>query len=136
MHAGLQLNGTTYKNYSKNTQVRRKLANPVKDLKIRGNVWEYVVGKKKEDQDAKEHPAPFPCQLAEDHILSWSDEGDLILDPLCGSGTTCKVAKQLGRNFIGIEISEEYCRIARSRLKNIKGKQTLLTIPPANKTPK
>ena len=122
LHAGLQLNGTTYKNYSKNVQVREKMAKPVKDKKIKGNIWEYVVGKNKEDQEAKGHPAPFPCQLAEDHILSWSKKGDLILDPMCGSGTTCKVSKKLGRNYIGIDASKEYCKIAEERLKNNYGK--------------
>ena len=81
-HAGLVLDNTTYKNYSKNLQKRTKFANPVKDKKIKGNIWEYVVGKKKEDQEAKEHPAPFPCQLAEDHILSWTNKNDVVLDPL------------------------------------------------------
>ena len=116
LHAGLELNGTTYKNYSKNSQERSKMAKPVKSQKIKGNIWEYVVGKNKEDQEAKGHPAPFPCQLAEDHILSWTNEGDLVLDPMCGSGTSCKVAKKLGRNFIGIDISEEYCKIAEDRV--------------------
>jgi len=118
LHAGLQLNGTTYKNFSKDTQSRNKLAKPVKNQKIKGNIWEYVVGKSKEDQEAKGHPAPFPCQLAEDHILSWTNEGDLVLDPMCGSGTTCKVAKKLGRNFIGMDMSEEYCKLAESRVEN------------------
>ncbi len=116
LHAGLTLNGTTYKNYSKNAQERGKMANPVKDQKIKGNIWEYVVGKNKEDQDSKKHPAPFPCQLARDHILSWSKERDVVLDPMCGSGTTCRVAKELNRNFIGIDISEEYCKIAEARV--------------------
>ena len=114
-HAGLVLDNTTYKNYSKNLQKRTKFANPVKDKKIKGNIWEYVVGKKKEDQEAKEHPAPFPCQLAEDHILSWTNKNDVFLDPMCGSGTTCKIAKKLGRNFIGIDMSKEYCQIAKHR---------------------
>jgi site-specific DNA-methyltransferase (adenine-specific) len=114
-HAGLILDNTTYKNYSKNLQKRTKFANPVKDKKIKGNIWEYVVGKKKEDQEAKEHPAPFPCQLAEDHILSWTNKNDIVLDPMCGSGTTCKIAKKLGRNFIGIDMSKEYCQIAKNR---------------------
>jgi len=114
-HAGLVLDNTTYKNYSKNLQKRTKFANPVKDKKIKGNIWEYVVGKKKEDQEAKEHPAPFPCQLAEDHILSWTNKNDVVLDPMCGSGTTCKIAKKLGRNFIGIDMSKEYCQIAKHR---------------------
>ncbi len=117
LHAGLKLNGTTYKNYSKNTQERNKMAKPVKDQKIKGNIWEYVVGKNKEDQEAKGHPAPFPCELAQDHILSWSNEGDLVLDPMCGSGTTCKMAKRLYRNYIGLDISKEYCQIAEERLK-------------------
>lgn len=118
LHAGLQLNGTTYKNYSKGEQTRKKLANPVKDKKMKGNIWDYVVGKNKEDQEAKAHPAPFPCKLAEDHISSWSNEGDIILDPMCGSGTTCKVAKQLRRNYIGIDISQEYCQLAQLRVDN------------------
>lgn len=116
LHAGLELNGTTYKNYSRHEQKRKKLAKPVKDKKISGNIWEYVVGKKKEDQEAKGHPAPFPCQLVRDHIISWSNEGDLILDPMCGSGTTCKMAKLNNRNYIGIEISPEYCEIIAKRI--------------------
>ncbi len=118
LHAGLELGTTTYKNYSKGEQTRTKLANPVKAEKVKGNIWEYVVGKKKEDQEAKEHPAPFPAQLARDHILSWSDEGDIVLDPMCGSGTTCRVAKEMKRNFIGMDVSAEYCLIAQKRVSN------------------
>lgn len=123
IHAGLKLNGTTYKNYSKNEQIRIKNANPVKAQKIKGNIWEYVVGKNKEDQEAKNHPAPFPCALAKDQIVSWSNEGDIILDPMCGSGTTCREAVRLGRNYIGIDISLEYCEIARTRIESIKALQ-------------
>lgn len=119
LHAGLKLSGTTYKNYSKDIQVRQKMAKPVKDKKIKGNIWGYVVGKNKEDQAAKEHPAPFPLKLAEDHILSWTNKGDLVLDPLCGSGTTCVAAKILGRNYIGIDISKKYCDLAKKRIEEI-----------------
>jgi DNA modification methylase len=125
MHAGLELNGTTYKNYSKHEQKREKLAKPVKDKKIKGNVWEYVVGKNQEDQEAKKHPAPFPCQLARDHILSWSNEGDIVLDPMCGSGTTCKVAIELNRKFIGIDTSEEYIKIAKERVRHLANQTKL-----------
>lgn len=125
LHAGLELGTTTYKNYSKNDQTRSKIANPVKDKKLKGNVWEYVVGKNKEDQEAKGHPAPFPCELARDHILSWSNEGDVVLDPMCGSGTTCKVASQLNRRFIGIDISEQYVALAKSRLPHSQEQATL-----------
>jgi len=129
LHAGLELNGTTYKNYSKNEQKREKLANPVKSKKIKGNIWEYVVGKNLEDQEAKSHPAPFPCELARDHIFSWSNQNDLILDPMCGSGTTCKASYQLRRKFIGIDICEEYCKIAESRISNT---QVLLSFESAD----
>ncbi len=118
LHSGLNLNGTTYKNYSKNKQVREKLANPVKNEKIKGNIWEYVVGKKKEDQSAKEHPAPFPFELARDHIMSWSNENDIVFDPMSGSGTTCMAAAQLKRNYIGIDISEEYVELSKQRIIN------------------
>lgn len=117
MHAGLELNGTTYKNYSKNEQTREKLAKPVKEKKIKGNIWEYVVGKKQEDQEAKGHPAPFPCELVRDHIFSWTNPDDIVLDPMSGSGTTAKVACEMDRKYIGIDISKEYCELARSRLK-------------------
>jgi len=62
------------------------------------------------------HPASFPEQLAHDHIISWSNEGDTILDPMMGSGTTGKMAKRLNRNFIGIEKDPEYFEIARNRI--------------------
>ena len=73
----------------------------------------------KEDQ-LQDHPAPFPMELAKDHIKSWSNKGDLILDPMCGSGTTCVAAAELGRNYIGIDISKEYCELSKNRLKNIQ----------------
>lgn len=118
LHAGLELNGTTYKNYSKGVQKRGKTAKPVKKQKIKGNIWKYVVGKKAEDQEAKGHPAPFPCALARDHISSWTNEGDLVLDPMNGSGTTCVSAMKLGRNYIGIDMSKEYCELAKKRIEN------------------
>lgn len=128
LHAGLELGTTTYKNYSKNEQTRKKFANPVKNKKLKGNIWEYVVGKNKEDQEAKGHPAPFPCELARDHILSWTNENDIVLDPMCGSGTTCKVAHQLGRRFIGIEIASDYVNLARRRVFGEEGRTLPLAL--------
>lgn len=76
----------------------------------RYNIWEY-------SPNAKGlHPAPFPDALAEDHIKSWSNEGDLVFDPFLGSGTTGIAAKNLDRDFIGIELDEEYFRIAKERI--------------------
>ena len=76
------------------------------------NIFYYDVGK----GDKTTHNAPFPEQLANDHILSWSNEGDLIYDPLMGSGTTAKMALLNDRNYIGSEISKEYCEIAEKRI--------------------
>ena len=81
----------------------------VKDTKVKGNVWKYAVTR-------NDHPAPFPESLARDHIISWSNEGDTVLDPFCGSGTTGKMAKLLNRDFIGIDISQEYIDIAKTRI--------------------
>jgi len=128
LHAGLELNGTTYKNFSKNEQIREKMAKPVKDKKIKGNIWEYVVGKKLEDQEAKNHPAPFPCGLVRDHIKSWTNQGDIVFDPMSGSGTTARVAYEMGRTYIGIDISREYCEIARQRIKKIENTPTLFAM--------
>ena len=84
----------------------------------RTNVWEYLIGRghSASDKVAYTHPAPFPEKLAEDHILSWSNEGDIILDPMAGSGTTLKMAKKNNRNYIGIEIAPEYIDIINKRL--------------------
>jgi site-specific DNA-methyltransferase (adenine-specific) len=127
LHAGLELGSTTYKNYSKGEQTRKKLANPVKAEKIKGNVWEYVVGKRKEDASAKGHPAPFPFKLAIDHIQSWTNEGDIVLDPMNGSGTVCIAAKTLNRQYIGFDISEEYCELAKKRMKEFEPPVDLFT---------
>lgn len=84
---------------------------------IRNNIWRYkTANSSSTDKIAYQHPAIFPEQLAEDHILSWSNEWDTVLDPFAGSGTTLKMAKKNNRNYVGIEISEEYCNIIRKRL--------------------
>lgn len=87
----------------------------------RFNIWEQPSQRQK---GQAVHPAPFPEQLAHDHILSWSNEGDLVLDPMCGSGTTCKMAYLLNRQYIGIDVSEEYCQIAKERLMVLEGELT------------
>jgi len=84
----------------------------------RSNIWTYDIGwmKTTTDDYAYEHPAMFPEALAKDHIISWSNKGDLVLDSFCGSGTTCKMAKYELRKYIGIEASETYMKIAKRRL--------------------
>ena len=83
----------------------------------RTNVWQYFSGgSATKDKETYKHPAVFPEKLAEDHILSWSNPGDLVLDPMCGSGTVCKMASINKRRFIGIDVSKEYCEIAKERI--------------------
>jgi len=88
-----------------------------KDVGVRWNVWEYGtgLGHSAKESIAFKHPAIFPETLVADHIRSWSNEGDVVLDPFNGSGTTTKMARNLGRRYIGIDISEKYCAIARKR---------------------
>jgi DNA modification methylase len=84
----------------------------------RFNIWEQCP-----QQGQNEHPAPFPEKLANDHIISWSSEGNLVLDPFMGSGTTAKIALLNKRKYIGSEISKEYCEIAEKRINNIQIKK-------------
>ena len=90
----------------------------VKKYRPRYNIWFYNVGggQAATDKIAHNHPAIFPEKLAEDHIVSWSNPGDIILDPFVGSGTTAKMAALNDRHYIGIDISEEYCELARKRV--------------------
>jgi len=100
----LKRNRTGYSNYGRRT-----------------NVWEYLIGSghSASDKIAYKHPAIFPETLAQDHIISWSNEGDTILDPFLGSGTTTYCAKKLNRKCIGIEIEEKYCEIAANRCRQM-----------------
>lgn len=84
---------------------------------MRHNVWQLNTVGQEMMCKTPPHPAMFPESLAKDHILSWSNPGDVVLDPMCGSGTTCKMAYKLGRKFIGIDISEDYIKIAQQRIK-------------------
>lgn len=106
---------SSYKTFSTGEQTRPKDGAAVKEKKIRGNIWEYSVGVKSEDKSA--HPAPFPVLLAYEHVYSWSNEGDMVLDPFMGSGTTGVAARELNREFTGIEISPDYFEMSRQRIE-------------------
>lgn len=113
-HYGKTFTTSRVKQVDGTTKLRSNPNNPTREFGQRHNIWQINTAK-----PFMNFPAPFPEKLAEDHILSWSNEGDTILDPMCGSGTTCKMAKLLDRNYIGIEISPEYCKIAEERIKNV-----------------
>ena len=81
------------------------------EFQDRSNIWKYA-----QEGNKSEHPAPFPEKLANDHIISWSNENDLVLDCFMGSGTTGVACKNLGRKFIGIEMDEGYFKIAEDRI--------------------
>ena len=93
----------------------------VKKQSQKSNIWIYSVGKGGSTNDliAFKHSAIFPEQLANDHIISWSNENDLVFDPFMGSGTTGKMAKLNNRKFIGIEKVPEYFQIAKNRVESI-----------------
>ena len=112
-----------YTNWGNNTQYDKEgnlkqtdNIKPIPDFSLRNNIWKYSVG----FNDKTGHPAVFPEQLAQDHILSWSKECDVVLDPFMGSGTTAKMAILNNRHYIGFDVSKEYCEIARERINKLK----------------
>ena len=95
----------------------------IHDTKIKGNIFSYRTGSLT-DSKKYHHPAMFPYDLAKDQILSWSSEGDVVLDPFMGSGTVGVACKSLNRHFIGIEINDKYFNMAKERIEN-----TLQSLP-------
>jgi site-specific DNA-methyltransferase (adenine-specific) len=95
-------------------RVLKRLGKATRSTKVKSNVWVHSI-----PNGSYGHPAQFPESLARDHIISWSNPGDLVYDPFMGSGTTAKMAYQLDRKFIGSEISSEYVELANKRLKPV-----------------
>jgi site-specific DNA-methyltransferase (adenine-specific) len=91
-----------------------KLKNPVPEFSPRNNIWKYTTS-----FNGVRHPAPFPEALANDHIISWTQPGDIVYDPFMGSGTTAKMAILNNRNWLGSEISQEYADIANQRIEGL-----------------
>ena len=117
IHQGKAHSGSFYHTNGQGKPTKANGTPKVNKWKISGNIFTYYVGGIKDG-----HPAPFSEKLAQDHISSWSNENDTVYDCFMGSGTTAKVAKELNRNYIGSEISKEYCEIAEKRL----GQEVLL----------
>tara|TARA_R100000781_G_C4063860_1_gene122023 strand:+ start:270 stop:1055 length:786 start_codon:yes stop_codon:yes gene_type:complete len=124
----------TYKDNRKNTSMKREKDGSFsmgfhsdKKQKIKGNIWRYSVGGgiSSKDKIAFQHSAIFPERLAHDHIISWSNEGDLVYDCFMGSGTTAKMCIINNRKYIGSEISKEYVDISHKRLLKYKTQNKL-----------
>ncbi len=102
----------------------KKIRKPAttKKQSFQNNIWRYNVGYNvsTKDKDAFNHPAIFPEQLAHDHIISWSNPGDLVLDPFMGSGTVAKMAQETGRKYLGFDLSPEYVEIAKRRVQTAR----------------
>jgi len=110
-HAGSLVRASrTKKDGSKKREVRKTVKN---EMGLRGNVWTY--GFNSINNENIKHPAPYQLELAKDHITSWSNPGDIVVDPFAGSGTTLKAAKELNRRFIGIEVNPEYVEMCENR---------------------
>lgn len=109
---GTKIHGTSRGVDGKTTNNKQK--GDIKKFGVRYNIWNIF----SERRNRTGHPAVFPKSLAADHIITWSNPGDVVLDPFCGSGTTLGQALKLHRNFIGIDISEDYCEISKREVSN------------------
>jgi site-specific DNA-methyltransferase (adenine-specific) len=114
-HAGKIFHGT---NRLTDGSTQKIEPTEVKPTKCRGTIWKYATSNTERNHTKMEHPATYPDKLAEDLILCFSDKNDVVLDPMCGSGTTCIMAAKNQRQYIGVEISKEYKDIADLRIKN------------------
>jgi len=101
-------------------------SNAIREFGVRNNIWiiKNSGGFGQSSKEAYKHPATMPEELALGHIQTWSNPGDLVIDPFMGSGTTAAVAIGEKRNYIGFEIDEEYYNLCQSRLKTLNAKVT------------
>lgn len=112
-HAGKVYSGTDRLTSGGFKKIEPKAVN---DMKCRGTLWEYATSNTEGNRTKLQHPATYPDQLAADLIECFSKPGDIVLDPMCGSGTTCVMAAKAKRRYLGIEINPEYHAIALRRL--------------------
>ena len=115
-YAGTNPNGTFRHDGENASNAHQK--KKVKEEKIKGNIWRMPNGYKQGTlDDVRSHPATFPEKLANDQIISWANQGDIVFDPFMGSGTTGKMAVKNGRSFVGCEKVKEYFEISKERIK-------------------
>lgn len=115
----------TFRQENGQTKPLSSIGKPIAKYGQRFNIWNISAEKSNSNRF---HPAMFPESLANDHIISWSNEGDTVLDCFLGSGTTGVAAKKLSRKFIGIEISKEYLEIAKVRVRGAVDRSSVLTV--------
>lgn len=101
---------------------KRKHKYITNEFKIKSNIFKYATGNK----ESNFHIAPFPEALAAEQINSWSNIGEIIYDPFAGSGTSLKMAHIYKRNWIGSEMSAEYCKGIEKRMQKYLAQTTLL----------
>jgi site-specific DNA-methyltransferase (adenine-specific) len=116
-HGGKEMTGGANRNKDGKTIQSSKFK--INLTKCRGTIWDYVNGGDK-NRVKRQHPAPFPDKIPYDLINAFTKEGDIVLDPMVGSGSTCLAAKILKRNYLGIDISEEYCKISEQRISDLE----------------
>lgn len=114
---GDKVNGTSREKNGDTLELHgKKKSKTINKYGTRLNIWTNTPTMSSKERTG--HPAQFPLSLAEDHLISWSNEGDVILDPFMGSGTTGVACKNLNRNFIGMELDEDYFKVAKERIEN------------------
>ena len=116
IHFGKTFTTSRVKQADGTTKARCNPNKPTSEYGQRHNIWRINTAK-----PIGNHPAVFPELIANDHIISWSNEGELIYDPFMGSGTTAKMSILNNRNFIGSELSKEYYEIALNRISECGG---------------
>lgn len=112
-HAGKIYTGT---DRLTNGGLKKIAPKKVNDKKCRGTIWRYATSNTEGNKLKLQHPATFPDKLAQDLIRCFSHEGDLILDPMCGSGTSIVMAQKNNRRALGMDIHQEYCQLAQQQL--------------------
>jgi DNA modification methylase len=119
-NAGDRVKSSSFRQDASGRQEKAHSQGKVSETRIKGNIWNIPSGYGKGTlDDVFSHPATFPESLARDHILSWTNPEDLVMDCFLGSGTTGKMAVKYQRNFIGMELAPEYLDIARARIDRV-----------------
>ena len=121
-HAGENTVRTFYQDANQNLPTAGNTPTKVKETKLKSNVWDITPGV----GAIKGHPAQFPLSLAEDHLISWSKEDDVILDPFMGSGTTAIACLNTNRQYIGFELDETYHKLSLERIENHEQQLSLI----------